>query len=1363
MLQANFTVSPLTGSVLATEFTVVNLTSGGSVQQYTWDFGTGELVYHTVNPTKIYNYPGNYTITLTAVNFDGQTSTYTQQVSVELEYRDYIKFSQIPERFADPGKLTPTAFKIDVVSSNPDKPLIVDLFASNSKSIPYQFASDRWTFLTPTWKFLDKDQNFITTLSVESTPLYKNNIVVAVSGTAEFYYIDSQSNGDPTQSCPILITATLQTSGFSNPLDSNIYPYESHSNNKTVRAGVIWQVNDLTPTLLKVTGNYIDDIYPTQWTDIKIPILITAHSNRAQILSGSEDSISEIIFSYPSTNATGRQAPVLLSFSNLTSSDYTIDEAPLYFQATDKNGFTAGGYIFTTATGLTSITATSITAQTTAITNLTYNANEFPYPYGYAPNTPVWVSNPSKNTLNKITLVPDPGNCNTINYFKDNNILTDGIIKEVQVPALSTSNTFNYTLSGFSGIYSVAIDPRNYDIVAADAELDRLYRFSNTGEILKSFELSSIGDFDPRKKMYEFWTWRTPAQETSATRFAFYKPVPHTSNIANYIVTLGGVIQPTNVTEVYPYEGGIRLLVDPGLGVPFNQDTYPPEDLEFNVIQLFNPTLPSKYATSLTYWTTSSPIDQSVFLFTNNPSLSSNPGYYMVSVDGILQRPNSYTIDDTAKTITLDTPAPADTTVHILYMPEILPPAIWTNTFTSITTSISLTGDTNYRLDDQSSFIVNIGGVLQNPENYKHNLTTQSLDFNTALPINTPISVVQLSIPDTIENTAAYTPAYVSLDKNYNIWVSLFNTVSVLKFDPNFNLLFSVAPSNIKWPTRAWTNNPAGIDYQASRFEEISRMSSLSTNDSIDRYTDEFFLKPPVVETDKNNNCWVTYANPLCSMLVKYSETGDILSQIELGQYSTPINLTINSQNNVWVANYHGSSYTYTSLSGNIQLYDTNTSQLLKTVTNISRPGYIALDRSNNLWFTHSLRRIGYFNTTTNTLCAWTLELSGGFSVYVTPSSLEANLESFDELENEQDEELGGLAVDVYNRVWVLDSVQNFAWVISATPNFNQAPIRYFKIIPDATIGYYLDIPTGSTYTESDDFYYYRSAQATGDWTGNRWYQKYAYPSAISAIPVSGISTPFSVSEFINEHQIKRVNESFNTAEYYKSLALPEILNLNPVLFDKFFPAAVGTGYLSANEDPGQVVYERTANFVQNHSDVDTCNIDQLLSLAEEVAVSASDYAAIYPTDIRNMLDIGSVTRARLWGIKDEVPILTQSIGTEYNTQTDSLTAGTKIILKSRFDSSLSLLAVPPLTSGELIYPVQQFGGYGLVEPITVNYIFYRFEPSYTGNYIENVIDWKSPYTTQSITASTLEEWYGDGGSLETAFRYLLTKNLFLK
>jgi hypothetical protein len=1361
MLQANFTVSPLSGFVLGTEFTVTNLTSGGIVEKYNWDFGTGDIFYNNKTPSYIYKYPGMYTVSLTAINFDGVVSTYTQVVTADIVFRDYIKFTHIPERFADPGKLTLTPFKFEVVSSNPDKPLVIDLFVSNSNSTPYQFATERWESLTPTWKFLNNDLTPITSLSVEPIPIYVNNTIVAVSGLSEFYFIDSTSTGNPTQNCPLLITATLQTSSFANFQDSSIYPYESHANNKTVRAGVIWQVNDLTPTLLKVTGNYIDPINTKQWKDIKIPVLITAHSNRAQILPGSDENISEVIFTYPGTNNIGKLAPIALTLSNIPSSAYIVDEAPLFFQATDKNDLRSGGYIFTTLTSYTTATNVSITAQTTAFTNNIINPNEFPYPYGFAPNTSVWVSNPQRNTLNKITLVPDIGTCNTINYFRENNILTDGIIKEVQVPALSTTNTFNYTMSGFSGIYGVAIDPRNYELVAADAELDCLYRFSNTGELLKTFSLSCLGDFDPQKKLFETWTWTTPAPETSSTRFAFYKPVPLSPNPNNYIVTVGGNIQPTDLIEIYPYQGIIRLNVFNDPLVPENQDAYPPENLEFNVIQLFNPSLPQKYISSITHWTTRTTSTNTTFPLTGFLSLSADSNYYVVSLNGVLLKPDLYTINNITKTITFNQTVPTNTVIHILYIPNVLPPATWFYTFSETTTSVNLTGNLNYQPDEQSAFIVNINGVLQNTQNFKHNVFKQTLDFNTPLPLNEPIQITQFSITDTINNTAAYTPAYVSLDKDYNIWVSLFNSVSVLKFDPNFNLLFNVVPSGIKWLTRSWTTNPIGIDYQSARFEEISRMFSLSTNETVDDYTNEYFLKPPVVETDKDNNCWVTYANPLCSMLVKFDSLGNELAQITLNKYATPINLAVNSQNNIWVSNFHGSSYTYTSLSGSIQLYDSNTLQLLQSVQNISRPGYIALDRNNNLWFTHSLRRIGYYNTTTNTLCAWTVEESGNLTIYIPPSSIEATPETFDSYENEHDEELGGLAVDVYNRVWVLDSLYNFAYVISATPNFFEAPIRKFKILPDSTLGYYLDIDSGSTYTKISE--YNKSAQATGDWTGNRWYQKYANPQAISAVLISGISIPFNITEFINKHQIKKINESFNAASYYKSLALPENLNSNTKLFDSFFPAVVGTSDLSSNEDVGQITYEKIANFVINHADIDTCNIDQLLSLADQTAVAASDYAATYPTDIRNMLDIASISRSKLWGIKDNTPILTQSLGQQLNTLTDLLTAGTKIILKNKYNSSLSVIEVPTLSTNQTTYTIDKLKGYGLAEPIIDNYLFYIFNPAYTEEYIENIIDWTSSYTTQSFTASTLEEWYGEDGAIETAFRYLLTKNLFLK
>lgn len=1356
MLDAKFTVTPQSGFILGTEFTVTNQTSGATIEQYTWDFGTGELQYNITNPTFIYKYPSVYTINLTAIDIDGNTSTFSQNITADIAYRDYIKFLQIPEKFSNPGKLTDTPFKIEILTSNIDASLVVDLFASNSKSTPYQFLPEKWNFLTPTWKFLDTNQNFVTSLSVIPTPIYLNERVVALSGTAEFYYVDSTSAGDPTNNCPILITATLQTSGFNNPNDSYIYPYPSYANNETVRAGVVWQVNDLFPNVLKVTGNYIDEIYPKQWNGIKIPVMITAHSNRALILSGSEDSLSDIIFSYPATNTTGKITPLTLSLSNIPANLYSIDENPLYFQTTDINNFKSGGYIFTTVTCNTAIDTTTVIASSVANSNITAPNNGFIYPGPYSPNTSVWVSNPEKNTLNKITLVPDPGNCKTIQYFKDKGILTDGIVKEVAVPALNTDSTFNYTMSGFSGIYGMAIDPRNYELIACDTELDRLYRISNTGEILKTFELTSLNDFNSKQKFLENWHWITPSPLTSATKFTFYKPTPLSTNPANYLVTVGGVIQPVDYTQIDTSYRYFRLFVSPN---------YPPGNVDVNVMQIFNPALPTSYISSLYYFTTSSPTPTTTIQLTGAPSLSSLPSHYLVSIDGVLQRPDTYTIDNSTKTITLGNLAPANTTIHILYIPSIPTPAIWNYTLTTPTSTLQLSSTTlNFQNDPYSGFLINIGGVLQTSENYSYNHSNNTLNFNSVLPQNTPITVIQLSIPENIETHAAYTPANISLDKDYNLWVSLFNSVSVLKFDKDFNLLFSVAPTGINWQGRSWTNPPIDIDYQSSLFGDTSRYSDpgLQTP-GVDKFYNDFFLKPTVVETDKNNNCWATYSNPLCCLLVKYNSQGSIVSQIPLPPYTLPIDTAINAQNNLWVANYHGSSYTNVALSGSIQLYDTNTSTLLTTITGFARPGHIAVDRENNLWFTHSTRRFGFYNTNTSLLSMWTLELTGGFTKFtLTSDDLLSGMPAFNEHENKEDNEIGGLAVDVYNRVWILDNLRNFAWVISATPNFESVPWRYFKIQPNVTIGYYLDLNNSFTYTTSSDYYYFKSAQATGDWTGNKWYQKYATGQELTAVAISGISTPFSITDFVNNNQIRRVNESFDTAEYYKSLALPENLNSYSVLFDKFFAAAVGTGALSANEDMGQISYERIANFVLNHADIETCNIDQLLSLAENTEVPALDYSAVYPADIRNMLDIASITRSKLWGLLDNIPLTPQSIGEQYNTQTDYITAGTKIYLKSKLNGSLSLIPVPQ-EGNQLVYPLSSLSAYGFVQPVLANYLFYKYTPVYTGDYIENIIDWQSPYTTQLPTLSSVQEWYGDEGAIETAFRYLLTKNLFLK
>jgi hypothetical protein len=621
MLDAKFSITPNIGNVLSTKFTVTNLTSGAVIDKYIWNYGFENLIYEEKNPIFIFKVPGIFNVTLSAVDVEGNIDTFTQTITADLTLKDSLSFISIPPDYSEPNSKTTIPFKISVISSNPENSLNVDLFSSNSLSVPYQFVNNKWNFLTPTWKFTDLNSNFITTLSVEPTPIYNDNTIVGVSGIGEFYYIDALGN----KNNPVTITATLQTSGFNNYYDSFVYQYPSYSNNKIVKKNIDWYVKQKFPTTLKITGNYLDNINKLQWKGIKIPFLITCHD----FLTGG------IISSYPETNTLGKSFPVNISLTNLIPGQYEVETNPLYFQTTDERGFKTGGYIFTSVTVLTSIEQTSIVAQTSALSGTT-----------------------------------------------------------------------------------------------------------------------------------------------------------------------------------------------------------------------------------------------------------------------------------------------------------------------------------------------------------------------------------------------------------------------VLSF--------------------------------------------------------------------------------------------------------------------------------------------------------------------------------------------------------------------------------------------------------------------------------------------------------------------------------SGESNNFSVMDFENKNQIKRLNESFNNSKYFKDLALPENLNNNTILFDQFFAAAVGTGYLSANEDLGQTVYERIANFTSNHSDIDTCNIEQLISLAEQTNVAADNYGINFPSEIKRMLDIASTPKSKLWGIPDNTPLFPQSIGTELNTRYDFLTAGTKIVLKNKFDGSIDLYMVP-MQENSVVYPLSSFLGYGFLQPVLINYLFYNFDPVYSGNYIENVIDWDSESTTLSPNLSAAIDWYGDEGIIEQSFRYFLTKNIFLK
>lgn len=1199
MINVDFTVNPQVGDVYSTEFTFTDVTtSSNTIVNRIWDVGDGStLVFDAPSISHVYTSPGTFTISLTVGDILGNTNITSRSVITDYVFRDRLVVTQLPDDYAVPGLPTNTPFKIALTSAQIDLPLNLTLYSANSRTTPYETVPSKWRFLTPTWRFLDKNYSVITTLSVEPVPLYKNSKVVGVSGEAEFYYVDDKCTGvtaRPEDKCPLLITITLQTSGFTYSEDSKVYPYPGFANNRAIRAGIIWDVYGNIPTYLNITGNYLDEIYKYKWENIKIPFLITPQSRTKNYLFGSEETEPTILFSYPATNELGAISAVQVWLSG--TDQFTVDEAPLYFQSTAKDGTDISGYIFSTITPLTTMNTTAIVASAVLQIPQETSGEQFAYPVGCTPNTVGWVSNPENKTISKVFYPPYSVNCRTINDFRNTGDLIDGYIQTITVPGLENTTSYNYSMSGFAGIYAMAVDPRNNELIATDAELDRIYKFSTGGTLLSTVELSTIG------------------------------------------------------------------------GIP--------------------------------------------------------------------------------------------------------------------------------------------------------------------------------SI------TAAYTPSNVCIDGEFNIYVSLFNAISVLKFDSNLNYLYSLVPS----PSVTLFYLGSSLYYSSSAlgFEELENFTPYS----LDTPYGDYLNKPSMVETDRENNVFVSYSNPLYSVLVKYDKNGNVLLEQPLPLYSSPVSLAITLQNNIWIANSYNSLTNY----GEIELRDTN-GNLLSSFNQFIHPTYLTMDKYNNLWFVFGLRSLGYISKT-GELSAWDVDTDGtlfsllsspiGFvrdlsiftplsastivtdktnNVYYTVNSSFSTIDKFSttdtlltsitstffELNNicldsasglyvsdtnnisalkfdndlnflttilmsplstpcmygltdtgavsqtiYEDEEIGGLTIDGFNRAWLIDSTENFLHVFNAIPSAVGLNVkRTFKVLPDSLLGFYLNETNSSTYTLTGD--YYKSLQANGDWTGNRWYQKHFSPNSLTAISVSGVSAPFSINNFYNSGEFRKVNESFDTAAHYKSLALPEVFSRYTNFFDNFLGAVVGNAQLSSTDDIGQTIYEKIANFVFNHADIDTCDIPQLLSYAQETSVPAVNFSQTFPPDIARYLNFASISRIKSFGTQSPLPILEQSVGSNLDVFTATVTAGQKLFLQNKFDVTEYTLVTVPYLNDAAIYPLSSISLPGFIQPVIMEYLFHEYTPIYSSDYIDNYIDWNSPFTSLIPAISTENELFGEDGVVEKAFNYLLTKNIIVK
>jgi hypothetical protein len=235
------------------------------------------------------------------------------------------------------------------------------------------------------------------------------------------------------------------------------------------------------------------------------------------------------------------------------------------------------------------------------------------------------------------------------------------------------------------------------------------------------------------------------------------------------------------------------------------------------------------------------------------------------------------------------------------------------------------------------------------------------------------------------------------------------------------------------------------------------------------------------------------------------------------------------------------------------------------------------------------------------------------------------------------------------NNIYVINSIENKIIVYDGN-NINNKK-GSFNINPK---GFTFSISASNQPTEVSYHAWNKSAQASGDWSGFKWYNKYStlyynntsnytksgnsYYKSLSGNSninyKTGILKYFSIYDG-NYYDLFKVNENFDLSSQMKSVSFQPTLRENsPMLYDNFLSSIFNLGGFSKHDALGIQSYEKIANFVSNQSDIDTCNINSLYDLAKSVNLDSDDFRLNYPIDIGKSMDLLSINESRIFGEK---------------------------------------------------------------------------------------------------------------------------------
>lgn len=160
--------------------------------------------------------------------------------------------------------------------------------------------------------------------------------------------------------------------------------------------------------------------------------------------------------------------------------------------------------------------------------------------------------------------------------------------------------------------------------------------------------------------------------------------------------------------------------------------------------------------------------------------------------------------------------------------------------------------------------------------------------------------------------------------------------------------------------------------------------------------------------------------------------------------------------------------------------------------------------------------------------------------------------------------------------------------------------------------------------------------RAGGDWTGWRWINKYdnrvvSSDETTGFVAITGASDEFQLIPKSGIYDISKVNEDIDFAGVLRGYIQQPSLKDKRIFYDEFLNTVFGTNG-SSPVSLGKRIYERIANYMDNHSDIDVCTIDALHNLASMVNYKLSDVTTNLPTEMSRLVDILSINFSKLRG-----------------------------------------------------------------------------------------------------------------------------------